>query len=151
MPGGRAGRRQAPLRAARGAACLPGASPRRQGGVTLLWDLLVTRGSPLAQRAEVRRFSGGSGAWVSSRHPHGVRNLGFEWHRSCWKPSGLLDRGSWGPPSGDLLPHQPGLFCRPFPLLPSHPWPRQLSRAGRDGGIQVHVSQPPSDGSFFPH
>lgn len=112
--------------------CLPGASPRSglpggQGGVALLLDSLMTRGSPLAQPAEVRRFSRGAGAWVSSRHSCGIASQGFEWHRSCWKPSSLLDRGSRHragessfPVSQALLPTSPcGLSLSCPSLLPA--------------------------------
>lgn len=95
-----------------------------QGGIALLWDLLVTRGSPLAQHTWVRRFAGGAGAWVSSLHSHGIASRGFEWHRSCWKPSSLLDWGSWDG-AGDLLPPEPGssfLSCLGPGSSPTQAW-----------------------------
>lgn len=144
--------------------CLPGASPRSglpggQGGVALLSDSLVTRGSPLAQHAEVRRFSRGAGAWVSSRHSRGIASQGFEWHRSCWKPSSLLDRGSRDR-AGELLPREPGfaahLSVQAGPLLPfpapsqARSRPQEQSCAGRGGGAQPCLSQPPLGSIFSP-
>ena len=135
---------------ARSIAWQPAAGGR--GGVALLSDPLVTRGSPLAQHAEVRRFSGGAGAWVSSRHSSGISHRSFEWHRSCWKPSGLVERGSRGR-AGDLLPNEPGLCCSPFradsssPALPcseagTHVAPGALlCRQGwRDAGVPLTAS-----------
>lgn len=128
-------------------------------GIALLLDPLVTWGSPLAQHAEVRRFSGGAGAWVSSRRSRGIAGRGSEWPRSCWKLSSLLGRSSRDR-AGDLVPHEPGLHCTPLcglflPLPPFpapgrvHAWPWELSRAGGDGGIQACLLQLPSESDFY--
>lgn len=156
---GHTGRRQAPLCAARGAACCQEHRLAAGEGIALLLDPLVTWGSPLAQHAEVRRFSGGAGAWVSSRRSRGIAGRGSEWPRSCWKLSSLLGRSSRDR-AGDLVPHEPGLHCTPLcglflPLPPFpapgrvHAWPWELSRAGGDGGIQACLLQLPSESDFY--
>lgn len=102
-----------------------------QGGIALLQDQLVTRGSPLAQHTWVRRFAGGAGAWVSSLRSHGIASRGFEWHRSRWKPSSLLDWSSWAGagtsfPLSHALPSSPALALGALPVR--HGW--------RDAGME---------------
>lgn len=118
------------------------------GGIALLGDLLVTRGSPLARHAEVRRFSwGGAGAWVSSCHPSWDRDdqLGLlSGIDLAGKPAALQDWDSRGwagisfPRSQGFAAHPPALVF-PLPLLSGvlfpHRWRLEGCRmqAGMEG------------------